>query len=385
MKTTNRISVMTRALAIAAAAASVGALSGCGAQKHNDVLPVQNVSYTPDGSLVLFTALAIHVYRGGVETSKIPMDALPAASGQRGYGFSLAAGGTAAAVAYSFWNNSFNAGVAIYQIPDGTVLNTFELANAGTVGAGTVGAVSLSPDGKLLYAQWPDVSKMLDTATGASLWTDTGGVYLPVWSADGTTLFSTGAALSDTTHMTDNTLSARDAATGAVKWTVDLGTTSLVGLAVVGDGTLLAGTSEVPDDTPCPPVSAGPACPPGFPLWSVADGTLAGQSSGEPQTSPYASLHLSAFGCNATDTCATGIRDYRKPNNPEYARVYKTDGTVVAEVPAQGAAPSVAVSPDGKLIAVASDVYSQDSAQVFSLPDGKLVESIDFPGTPYVF
>jgi hypothetical protein len=87
---------------------------------------------------------------------------------------------------------------------------------------------------------------------------------------------------------------------------------------------------------------------------------------------------LAAFACNAKDTCATGIRDYRWSGNPEYARVYKTDGTVVAQVPTEQASPSLAISPDGGLIAIAAQFDSDHSAQVFTLPGGKLAGSFDF-------
>ena len=88
-------------LVIAALAAAVGALGACGTPKQPTV-PVQQVAYRPDGSLVLLTRAGIYVYDGLLRTEikHISLDALgvpPSNYVGWSYGFSLSADGTTAA------------------------------------------------------------------------------------------------------------------------------------------------------------------------------------------------------------------------------------------------------------------------------------------------
>ena len=81
----------------------------------------------------------------------------------------------------------------------------------------------------------------------------------------------------------------------------------------------------------------------------------------------------------AMDTCVTGLYDFSRPNQPKHLRVYKSDGTVLVNLPADGATPSVAFSPDGQFIATASEFGPHGGAKVFSVATGKVVGQVSFP------
>jgi hypothetical protein len=345
-------------------AAVAGTLPACGSPKK--VAFVQEVAYRPDGSLVLFTEAGIHVYNGGLEWNFIPFDALMVQQSSASFRYSLSADGTRAAVSYSPYYPPAPTRVAIYAIPDGDLLNLFQLDPSASNGE-----IALSPDGKLLFAL--GARTMLDTTTGAPLWTGNAAWLLPVWSADGTTLFI------DDTGAFPMTLTALEANTGKAQWKAPLNVSYLLGLTLVWDGTVLAGLANPLNVGYCPGATYGYGlCPNLLPFWYAADGTLAAQQTAVPGATAYGAFPdtLAAFACN-TDTCVAGLRDNTATVDGEFAWVYKVDGTFVARLPTEGAAPSFSISPDGTRIAMASDQDKAHSAQVFSLPDGQLIGSID--------
>jgi len=213
----------------------------------------------------------------------------------------------------------------------------------------SIGTPALSPDGKLLYAM-VNVATMVDTTTGATVWTDSSADgalrVLPVWSTDGTTLFSVRTRAAK--------LDALDPRTGAIKWQTDLDSTgdtngdAVLGLAVTGNGSQLAGAAEPPPFTSC---NDDGDCS-FFPSWSAADGTPKGRLPYVPDTDVYEATvdGRGAFACDGRDTCVVGLRDFSKPNQPKHLRAYKSDGTVLANLPADGTTPSVAFPPDGQFV-----------------------------------
>ena len=350
--------------------------SGVDGSSSGGTIPVDILAYRPDGSLVLFTEQAIHVFDGTLEheLSTIPLafpttpsDAMPLRMR-----FSLSGDGATAAVSYSSFQDMKPSTIEIFGIPGGELLNRFDFPDVYSIET-----PALSPDGKLLYAV-SNAPTMFDAATGAIVWTDTTQALrlLPVWSPDGATLFTVEAQQS-------RKLDALDARTGTLKWQTDLdsrpdtNSDAVLGLAVTGHGALLAGAAEPPGFTPCN--DAGDCS--FFPYWSTADGTPQARLPYVPDTGIYESTvdGLGAFACDATDTCVTGLRDFSRPNQPLHLRVYKSDGTVLANLPADGATPSVAFSPDGQFIATAAEFGTHGGAKVFSVANGKVVGQVSFP------
>src|SRR5262249_42469710 len=154
-------------------------------------------------------------------------------------GFSLSADGNTAAVSFSPVTVQDNTRIALYRIPGGDLLNTFELT-VDPQSPVYVETQALSPDGSLLCAvagifNGTTTMMMLDTATGAPIWTSDDHSF-PVWSPDGTTLFTTGIPSFASTP----NLEAMDARNGALKWTIAGGANTIRQLAVLADGALLA-------------------------------------------------------------------------------------------------------------------------------------------------
>lgn len=339
-------------------------------------IPVDILAYRPDGSLVLFTEPAIHVFDGMLkyELSTIPLafPTTPSYAMPLRMRFSLSSDGATAAVSYSSFQDTKTSTIEVFAIPGGELLNRFDFPDVYSIET-----PALSPDGKLLYAV-VNSPTMFDATTGAIVWTDTTQTLrlLPVWSPDGATLFTVE------THLAHK-LDALDARTGALKWQTDLdsrpdmNSDSILGLAVTGNGALLAGAAQPPALTACN--DAGDCS--FFPYWSTADGTPQARLPYVPDTGIYESTvdGLGAFACDATDTCVTGLRDFSEPNQPKHLRVYKSDGTVLANLPADGATPSVAFSPDGQFVATAAEFGTQGGAKVFSVASGKVVGQVSFP------
>ena len=379
MAKTNKRTTIPLAIA-ALAAATVGALPACGDLKNNTI-PIDLISYRPDGSLVLFTTAGISVYDGSLrnEINHIPLDALAVPPFIGGFTYMLSADGSVAAVAYG--EAGMNGRVALYRIPEGDLLKTFELADEPGYD------MSLSPDGKLLCAFYGGNNfevRMVDAVSGTQLWTSPVAGHFPVWSSDGTTLFVTNGdplARADEHHSLD----ALDANTGAVKWSTDLHTANISGLALVGNGTSLTGPALGPYPGPC---DLPGDCPPFYPFWSSADGTLTRQLPGVPRTTNVGSnpRGFAGFACNATDTCAFRMAEFTLvPTDPDwqtsFVRLYKTDGTELGRLPmvpdAASSNGSMAISPDGKFITIADDFHG--GAKVFSVDDGTIVASRTFP------
>lgn len=372
-----------RALALLAA---LSALPACGDLKNNSV-SIDLVSYQSDGSLVLFTPAGIYVYDGLLQTkiNQIPIDAVAVPPFVGLFNYCLSADGTVAAVSYtgnstiSTGASAMNTRIGIYQIPGGNLLNTFELpdaAPADTILAST--DLALSPDGKLLYAfsySAGPKAMMVDTHTGVPVWVRDTEWHLPVWSADGATLF----ALNGTPGVASSfPLVAVDAATAALRWSDDLNDMQAGGLALVGDGTLLTGAAV---DLSAGSCTTWPDCPPPiYPLWSATDGTETARIPSAPRTiltgsNPHG---WAGFACNATDTCAVRLSAFN-PAQSSFVQLYKTDGTMLQRLPlesmvgepgAASAQGSMAISPDGKFIAIAADPGAPGGVTVFNLEDG---------------
>jgi hypothetical protein len=395
----------TKALLIAALAALVG-LPACG-DLQNNTINVDLVGYTPDGSLVMFTRAGIEIYDGVLQRriNHISLEALavPPYPLFNYFGYSLSPDGTAAAVLYYGTPDDalpVNTKVAIYSIPDGRLLNLFELDDKPPpYTQGITMAFSLSPRGKLFYVAESILSetdsgvtgtpqsRLFDTATGALSWSKDGWWIQPVWSADGGTLF--GAKLGNTDYIASS-LDALDASSGMPTWTIDMTGTmpsfqNLSALALVGNGTLLTGVAYSPPTlVPCGGPDAGPGdCSPIYPIVSASDGASVGQLPALPHTTftELINTGFNNFVCNATDTCAARLSDFTS-NQVFYLRVFKTDGTELQRIPigpggASGEA-AMAISPDGQFVATAAD-YAQGGVKVFSVADGKVVGSRSFP------
>lgn len=339
-------------------------------------IPVDIVAYRPDGSLVLFTETAIHVVDGALthELNAIPLafPTTPSYAMPLRMRFSLSSDGMTAAVSYAPFRDGMPATIELFGIPGGELLNRFDFPDVPSIKT-----PALSPDGKLLYAML-NAPTMFDATTGATLWTDTTQKLplLPVWSPDGTTLFSVET-------QSARKLDAFDARTGTVKWQTDLDTQpdtnsdTLLGLALIGNGTELAGAAEPPAFTPCKDDGDCSF----FPYWSTADGTPQARLPYLPDTGIYESTvdGMGAFACDGVDTCVVGLRDFSRPDQPKHLRVYRSDGTLVAKLPADGATPSVAFSPDGQFIATAAEFDTGGGARVFSVATGTVVGQVSFP------
>lgn len=351
-------------------AAILSTLSACGDLRRNTI-PVEGASFTPDGLLVLFMAAGLRVYDQQLEAevARIPLDAVALPATRNGaIRYSLSADGATVAVAYA--NR-----IALYRIPDGSLLNVVQLT-----GVSAMGQVALSPNGKLVCAIVSTAGSLtttvVDTATGTPLWAGETPWSLPVWSADGATLF-----VKREERVPDSAIQALDARTGGVKWTTEVKNANVLGLALVGGGALLAGAAElqgVAGDS-CPEALG---CPAILPFWSVSDGTLTTQLATAPRTHLYGVFAVggAGFACNATDTCAAGLRDYSRVDlpQPKYAHIYRPDGTVLMTVPSQGASP-LAISSDGQFLAMVAEPGDRGGATVFRVADGTVAAVKVFP------
>jgi hypothetical protein len=381
-------------LRLAVAVLAAAALPACG---QSDSIHADMVAYRPDGSLVLFSPAGIDVYDGRLKNRishvSFPGLAEPPSSGE--YMYSLSADGTVAAVAYapepaiSLAAIGKNTRVGLYRMPDGALLNLIEIPDATPPEDARhyVANLALSPDGRLLFATtWTDdayAGRMVDTATGAVLWTDDTSWEMPVWSADGTKLFASAA---DTGYGYASNPNALDASTGAYDWTkVPVGpigmqilpaSPDVAGLALVGDGTLLTGPVRNATDTTCSIVAG---CQPAPTFWSPADGSMTAQLPPLPNTALYGGSPYegAGFACNATDTCAVRLGEPSTGlSQINFMLVYRTDGTPLQQLPISNtnATGSLAISPDGKLIAVAEDLGLPAGVTVYSVDDGTIVE-----------
>ena len=384
MRTTTRATGLTTA----ALAAVLGVLPACG-NPQKDGMRVDNIANGPDGSLVLFTVAGIYVFDGLLlaQWNHITLDALGVpplnSAGDDGNAgvlrFSLSADGSTAAVSFSPVTVQANTRIALYRMPGGDLLNMFEVA-VDPQSPVYVETQALSPDGSLLCAlagifNGTTTMMMLDTATGATLWTRTGPQAFPVWSPDGATLF----AATETNGTTDSTVEALDARSGTLKWSTDLSNNHVEGLAVVGDGTLVAGAVEPPDS------GGGKAgdWPPFYPFWSAADGAPAMQVASVPHTWFYGTYPVgyANFACNGTDTCAAGLNEWNDPERSNFIHVYKPDGTVLLNLPTPvgKAIDDMAISADGNFITIANPYDLGGGATVYSAVDGRKINSQIFP------
>jgi len=76
---------------------------------------------------------------------------------------------------------------------------------------------------------------------------------------------------------------------------------------------------------------------------------------------------------------AVGLRDYTRPLQPKSVRVYKPDGTVLQTIPSRGATPSIAISPNGKFVAIVAGRIDHDGGvTVFSVDDGTIIGAHTF-------
>jgi hypothetical protein len=286
-------------------------------------------------------------------------------------------------------------------------LNLFELDDAATpTFSQGVGALAPSPDGTRLYVRSIDdegwTAAVLDTATAAPIWTQSGDWLLPVWSPDGAVLF----AMNEDVAALTSSLDALDAGTGAVKWRTHLtdpnsNVGGITALALVGNGTSLTAPQFDPSNEP--PACLGSLwepgeCPPVTSFWSAADGTLAAQLPPVPLTMdfPGNAALAESFVCNATDLCAERLVEYTPPTPNDlgsfvirpaptglYVRLYRTDGTelqrLLIKPGGASANGSMAISPDGQFIAIADDPVSAGGVKLFSVADGTIVGSQSFP------
>jgi hypothetical protein len=361
----------TKSLNTAALVAALCVLPACGSA-HKGTEQVDLVAYTPSGSLVLFSPPGIDVYDGRLQNHirHIPLGSFtgPPPLGQLRY--SLSPDGTVGAVSYNTDLPGTNTRVALFRIPDGDNLAVVEIPDAATYNfIQSVRDLAVSPGGSLVYVNTSgngSQGRMVDTATGALLWTSDSGWELPIWSADGTTLFAVSGDPSAA-----NALAALDANTGAVKWQIDLSGTGTDGLALISDGALLTGPTTHSSTDPFNV------------FWSTADGTSEGELPPEPNTSygggnPHG---WAGFACNATDTCALRVSEFHWAPQPQsnYVRIFKTDGTTLQTVPTtdintQG---SMAISPDGTLITIANSVGEPAGVKVYRVGDGQAVGALD--------
>jgi WD40 repeat protein len=381
---TKRRLARTLPLASVALTLAVVGSPGCGDLRENTA-PIDYISYTPDGSLVLLSPSSIYVYDGRVQTElrRISLDALPRPQVSGEYTYSLAADGTVAAVVYAPNPQSEAGGQSgkggLYGLSDGTLISTFDVDDVSTVGkSGTITDIALSPDKSRLYVAKPGldgVAKMVDTSDGHVLWSGTNAWRLPVWSPDGETVF--GVFLNFAGGNERDTLDAFDGRTGALKWATQPDT-SIGGLALVGNGTsLTAPTVKGCVDLPCPPLMQ---------YWSSVDGSPT-MARFEDPNSFLAGANprgFAGFACNATDTCAFRLN----LNGDLFIHVYKTDGTSLLLLPFGGEGQasnmgSMAISPDGKLIAVAATPNTRGGVNVYSIEDGSLVGNVDIPFDTY--
>jgi hypothetical protein len=372
-------------LSMAALTAALVAAPACGDLQNNTV-PVDVVAYAPDGTLVLFTAAGIYVFDPELKASgrRIPLDALGLGDVHSSYELtgtfraSLSPDGTAAAITFAPYDSGIKSRAAVYRIADGSLLNHFEIEDAGTPGQGhALLDLALSPGGALLYAFsqiGPDrKANMIDVAIGQSLWSRDTTMRLPVWSPDGTALF--GYDYSGLSVDGGLRLQALEPGTGEPRWSVSLDKLSVDGLAVTAAGTMLVAPSS--DDGACVLPNGPASCPVVYPFWSTTDGSLQKVLPAVPETSTYGSSPngYASFACSPNDVCAVGLVDFSLDQQRVYVRVYRTDGSELQRLYAPRPVGSVAVSPDGKLIAVAADPVDFGGVAVFRIDTGEQIGS----------
>lgn len=124
---------------------------GVDGSSSGETIPVDILTYRPDGSLVLFTEPVIHVFDGTLnyELSAIPLafPTTPSNAMPLRMRFSLSSDGATAAVSYSSFQDMKPSTIEVFAIPGGELLNRFDFPNVYSIET-----PALSPDGKLLYA-----------------------------------------------------------------------------------------------------------------------------------------------------------------------------------------------------------------------------------------
>ena len=373
-------------VSMAALAAALVVAPGCGERRDN-TLGVDVAAYAPDGTLVLFTAAGIYLFDEELKTAgtRIPLDALGIGDAKSywdlsgSFRYSLSPDGTAAAVTYTQYDSGIKSKAAVYRIADGSLLNVFEIEDAGTPAQGhELLDLALGPRGALLYAfsqiGGDRQANMVDVATGQSLWARDVRMRLPVWS-DGSALFGydySGATTGDL-H-----LQALEPATGNVLWNVSTNGLSDGGLAVVHGNTMLASPST--DGTACGPSNEPTSCPVVYPFWSTVDGALAKVLPTVPGTTLYGSSPngFAAFTCSSNDVCAVGLADFNPDPERTLVRVYRTDGTALQTFYTPKSVGSLAVSPEGRLIAIVDDTVDLGGVSLYRTDTGVQIGSRTF-------
>jgi outer membrane protein assembly factor BamB len=364
--------------------AAAAATPACGDLQSNVSFAADEVAYTPDGTLVVFTNRGLVLFDDpGLATVKksIPSE-LPSPDQFSTYGYSLSSDGTTAAMSFSSATQvAADTVISTYRVPSGEVLGTFRMARAvSAYFAQTAAGLVLSPHGDRLAVLAADASdnqrtqlQVVDPSTGAAVWTATGDESMPVWSPDSATLYATdGELFAPDPAAQSFSLQAFDAATGIQKWSQPWPLSPLA-TAMVGDGTMLAGLG-----LPFACLQTGD-CPAGYPFWSAGDGTLAAQLP--PVTGTWSFLDKNLRGvlrCSATDdVCATAFYDNVDANGDPTSfavRIYRPDGTVVATFSTKEFTTNVdvALSPDGQYLAVVAPLAGSD-VRVYRIADGTVV------------
>jgi hypothetical protein len=368
---------MKTRLALAALVGGLAAAPACG--DLNGFAPVDSIAYAPDGTMVVFLPSGIHLFDAllAIEKKSIPFDGLPVSGAADEQRYSLSSDGLVAAVAfpapYGPAQQQGDTTVALFSLPDGERLRTFQLGDAVDPHYGTGPLdLALSPHGELVFARVrhgaEDRSAVYDAADGTPLWTTDSGLLLPVFSPDGTTLFVHSASQ----------LQALDARTGVVVFAVDM-PASLFGLALTADG-MLAGVLGPPDAAVCPEPGD---CPPSYAFWSRVDGSLLGELPGFPKTAGYGTNPggFMAFACSPADSvCAVGLIDFRAGQGPNAVALWRTDGMPLGTLPGpllENFANKIAFSFDGQFVAL-SDYPGQSRVVVHRVADGGVAGSRRF-------
>lgn len=349
-----------------AAAATLTALlltvpaAGCG-NLDGDLVEVSAVAYAPDGSLLVLTNPALHMFDGQLGTEKRTFPFPPGTSPRR---FMLSPdGGTAAVDLYTRGDE-----IALIDLATGQRAGGVAWAISGS-GASEVEDMVMSNGGELVFglgsrgndrAGW-----MMEPATGQFLWM-TPWRLLPALTPDGATLFLS--------NFQDQLVDAVDGRSGEAKFSIPA-EAEPSGMVLANGGRELVASLFNRD---CPLVPGPHECPENYVVWSTADGTVSKSFPMLfPNSASYGSgrIALAELHC-ASDAgiCVSGVVQFTDDRVEIVAHVWSTaDGRVISSISIPSGSPhDMALNADGSLLAIAA-FGGEHGVLVYRTSDGQLV------------